>query len=77
MGDFSISSLGRLEMTTGQIITNNDSYSGTVSADNIVRELLPMGKTWKSYAESLPYYRVSWSSVQCQPAWESKKEIPA
>ena len=41
-------------MTTGQIITNNDSYSGTVSADNIVRHLLTAGKTWKSYAENLP-----------------------
>ena len=42
------------KMTTGQTITNNDSFSGTVSADNIVRELLPLAKTWKSYAESLP-----------------------
>ncbi len=42
-------------MTTGQIITNNDSYNTTVTADNIVRHLLTGGKTWKSYAESLPY----------------------
>jgi len=42
------------KMTTGQIISNNDSLTGTVSADNIVRELLPLAKTWKSYAESLP-----------------------
>src|ERR1039457_7640012 len=43
-------SLGNyFEMTTGQRITNNDSYGGTVSADNVVRELLPRGKTWKSY----------------------------
>ena len=49
-------SLGNyFEMTTGQMISNNDSYGGTVSADNLVRELLPLGKTWKSYAESLPY----------------------
>ncbi len=41
-------------LTTGQIITNDDSFSGTVSADNLVRHLLSMGKTWKSYAESLP-----------------------
>lgn len=41
-------------MTAGQIITNNDGYSGTVSADNIVRHLIQAGKTWKSYAESLP-----------------------
>jgi phosphatidylinositol-3-phosphatase len=42
------------ELTTGQIITNNDGYNGTVSADNVVRHLLTAGKTWKSYAESLP-----------------------
>ena len=42
------------ELTTGQIITNNDGYSGTVSADNVVRHLLTAGKSWKSYAESLP-----------------------
>src|SRR5437660_1627189 len=41
-------------MTTGQIITNNDSFTGTVSDDNIVRDLLTAGKTWKSYAEGLP-----------------------
>lgn len=41
-------------LTAGQIITNNDGYSGVVSADNIVRHLLTAGKTWKSYAESLP-----------------------
>jgi phosphatidylinositol-3-phosphatase len=41
-------------LTTGQIITNNDYYSGTVSADNVVRHLLTAGQTWKSYAESLP-----------------------
>src|SRR5438067_667636 len=41
-------------LTTGQIITNDDSYSGTVSADNLVREFISAGKTWKSYAESLP-----------------------
>jgi len=42
------------ELTTGQIITNDDGYSGTVSADNVVRHLLTAGKSWKSYAESLP-----------------------
>jgi hypothetical protein len=42
-------------LTTGQIITNNDSFTGVVSADNIVRHLLTAGKTWKSYAENLPY----------------------
>ena len=42
------------ELTTGQIITNDDGYTGTVSADNVVRHLLSAGKTWKSYAENLP-----------------------
>ena len=41
-------------MTTGQIITNNDSMCSAVTQDNIVRHLLTAGKTWKSYAESLP-----------------------
>ena len=41
-------------LTTGQILTNDDSFNGTVSADNVVRELTAAGKTWKSYAESLP-----------------------
>src|ERR1700757_412735 len=41
-------------LTTGAIITNNDSMCSTISNDNIVRHLLTAGKTWKSYAESLP-----------------------
>ena len=41
-------------LTTGQILTNNDGFTGTENADNIVRHLLTAGKTWKSYAESLP-----------------------
>jgi acid phosphatase len=41
-------------LTTGQIITNDDSFTGTVGVDNLVRHLLSVGKTWKSYAESLP-----------------------
>jgi len=41
-------------LTTGQIVTNDDGHAGTVTADNIVRELIAAGKTWKSYAESLP-----------------------
>ncbi len=43
-----------LMMTTGQIITNDDSFSGTVSVDNVVRQLVASGKTYKTYAESLP-----------------------
>jgi acid phosphatase len=41
-------------MTVGKIVTNDDSYSGVVSDDNIVRRLVAAGKTWKSYAEDLP-----------------------
>lgn len=41
-------------LTTGQIITNDDSFSGTVSADNLVRELTAAGRSWRVYAESLP-----------------------
>ncbi len=46
-----------LMLTTGQVLTNNDSDTPStfpVSADNVVRELLAAGKTWKAYAESLP-----------------------
>jgi hypothetical protein len=42
-------------MTTGQRITNNDGYSSTVTVNNLARQLITAGKTWKSYAESLPY----------------------
>src|SRR5690349_4733031 len=41
-------------LTAGQIITNDDSFTGTVSANNLVRILNANGKSWKSYAESLP-----------------------
>lgn len=41
-------------LTAGQLVTNNDSLNSTVDVDNIVRHLLTAGKTWKSYAESLP-----------------------
>lgn len=39
-------------LTTGQLVTTNDGYTGTVDVDNIVRELMAAGKTWKAYAES-------------------------
>jgi acid phosphatase len=42
-------------LTVGDVVTNNDNYSGPlVTEDNVVRELLKAGKTWKSYAENLP-----------------------
>jgi len=45
-----------LMLTGGQIITNDDNYSGpAIAGDNIVRELTAAGKSWKLYAEDLPY----------------------
>ena len=41
-------------LTTGEVITTNDRFGGTVTDDNIVHELVSAGKTWKCYAESLP-----------------------
>jgi phosphatidylinositol-3-phosphatase len=46
------------EMTTGSVLTNDDTLTPTtspVSADNIALQLMVAGKTWKSYAEGLPY----------------------
>ena len=42
-------------LTTGQIITNDDNFKGLVTADNIVRQLTAAERSWKCYAESLPY----------------------
>jgi phosphatidylinositol-3-phosphatase len=41
-------------MTTGQPITNDDTFSGIVTTDNVVRELNASSKSWKMYAESIP-----------------------
>src|SRR2546423_158834 len=43
-----------LMLTTGQTIANDDTFSGVVTQDNMVRELTAAGKSWKSYAENLP-----------------------
>src|SRR5207247_123825 len=34
-------------LTTGQNITNNDSYATDVNVDNVIRQLNRAGKTWK------------------------------
>jgi phosphatidylinositol-3-phosphatase len=51
-------SIGNYEMlVTGEVLTNDDNQtpaSFPVSSDNIVRELMAGGKTWKAYAESIP-----------------------
>src|SRR2546428_2292633 len=41
-------------LTVGKIVTNDNDFSGLVTDDNIVRQLVAAGKTWKSYAEDLP-----------------------
>ena len=41
-------------ITVGNLVASDNSYSGTVTDDNIVREVLVAGKTWKCYAEGLP-----------------------
>ena len=52
-------------LTTGQVLTNDDAFSGTVSADNLVRQMIAAGKTWKAYAESLP--SVGWTGGDQYP----------
>jgi acid phosphatase len=43
-----------LMLTTGLTETFDDAFSGKIDDDNVVRELVKAGKSWKSYAESLP-----------------------
>jgi hypothetical protein len=49
-------SLGNYFMlTVGDTVTTvGDAYGGTITEDNIVRQLVAANKTWKSYAQSLP-----------------------
>jgi phosphatidylinositol-3-phosphatase len=41
-------------LTTGNIETNNDAFTGTVSSDSIPRAFASASKSWKAYMESLP-----------------------
>jgi acid phosphatase len=43
-----------LVLTTGLPETFDDNFNGKISDDNVVRELAKAGKSWKSYAESIP-----------------------
>lgn len=52
-------------LTTGQVVSNDDSFTGIVSTDNLVRELNAKGKSWKSYAEDLP--EVGWLGGNAWP----------
>jgi acid phosphatase len=44
-----------LIVTSGQYLTHNNDTLATFNVDNIERHLLTNGKTFKSYAQSLPY----------------------
>src|SRR4051794_29267228 len=52
-------------LTTGQIVTNDSNFTGTVAADNLVRQMVAGGKTWKAYAESLA--SVGWTGGDQYP----------
>lgn len=41
-------------LTVGSIETVDDTFSGTITDNNIVRALTGAGKTWKAYLESVP-----------------------
>lgn len=41
-------------LTTGNLETFDDGFTGTIADDNIVRALTGAGKTWKAYIESIP-----------------------
>ena len=43
-----------LMLTTGQMEAMDNSFTGTIKDDNVVRELTKAGKSWKCYAEGLP-----------------------
>jgi phosphatidylinositol-3-phosphatase len=42
-------------LTVGDTITSGAGFTGTVTEDNVVREFTKTDKTWKAYAEDLPY----------------------
>src|SRR5213596_2549430 len=44
-----------LDMTSGTVLTNDDSYSGSpFNVPNVFRSLIAASKSWKGYAEDLP-----------------------
>ena len=42
------------ELTTGNIVTNDDNFSAPLVIDNIAKQMEKKGLTWKVYAEDLP-----------------------
>jgi acid phosphatase len=43
-----------LMLTTGLPESFDDNFTGIINDDNVVREMVKAGKSWKAYAESLP-----------------------
>jgi acid phosphatase len=41
-------------LTTGVAAPANSDFNGVVTDDNVARELVAAGKSWKAYAESIP-----------------------
>lgn len=41
-------------LTVGDLVTTSNDFAGTVSSDNVVRQVTAAGKTWKAYLEGLP-----------------------
>ena len=41
-------------LTTGQMESSDNNFTGTVAVDNVVRAISGAGKSWKAYMESLP-----------------------
>lgn len=41
-------------ITTGKYLTLNDGTTAVFNVDNVVRQMLSAGKTWKAYEESIP-----------------------
>lgn len=42
------------QLTTGAVQTMDNNYPGPLTADNLARELIAAGKSWKTYADGLP-----------------------
>ncbi len=60
-------------LTTGNLETFNDSFTGTITDDNIVRALTGAGKTWKAYIESIP--SVGYTGPRCGNILETPQSI--
>jgi len=44
-----------MRLVAGQDVTTNNNTTSCFDVDNVIRELLLKGMTWKSYQEDLPY----------------------